>query len=233
MLTATALIATLAVSLGSATPNATSRGRRLFSDPGLGNNGVACVECHSTVENEAAQGDGRLRAGHSLWGVAKRSHWRGDARRTAFRSLGKAVDVCVQLFQGGAPLDKQDRRWIVAYLKSLKAKRSQPALQIVPALEANLDYDRPKYRSGDPDRGRALFYRACNGCHPKAQQGLGPTIAATDTAEIALKIREGNGLLRGSRQAGAWMPFYGRDRLSDQNVADIAAFVSTVPRDEE
>lgn len=231
MLPTTSLIATLAISLGaSASPSNRDRGRRLFHDPGLGNNGVACAQCHSTVESEAKDGDGQLRAGHSLWGVANRPHWRGDSRRTAYPRLGKAIDVCVQLFQGGAPLDALDRRRLVDYLKSISPKRGQAPLQIDPGLEANLDYDRPKYRAGDPDRGRALFFRTCHSCHPKGQQGLGPTIAATEPAEIALKVREGNGLLRGSRQAGAWMPFFGRDRLSDQNVADIASYVSTIAR---
>lgn len=204
------------------------RGRRLFNDPGLGENGVSCAHCHAVVEDEARDGDGLLRSGHPLWGAAKRPHWRGDSRRTAYPRVGPAINVCVQLFQGGVPLDVQDTNRLVGYLQSISTTKPQPPLQIVPALEANLMYDRPKYAGGDPDRGRTLFFRACSTCHPKGGRGLGPALYGAAAADVALKIREGNGLLRGARQPGAWMPFFGRDRLTDENVADIAAYVSTI-----
>ena len=213
---------------------AAGEGRRLFHDPGLGNHGVACATCHATVRDEAKDGDGLIRAGHTLSGVARRAHWRGDTRRTAYPRLSAAIDVCAQLFQGGGPLEPRDREQIVRFLGQLgsRSKRAQPPLTIQPALEANRRYDRRKYTRGDPARGRALFFRACHSCHPKAGRGLGPSIAGTPAAEVAAKIREGNGLLRGSREPGDWMPFFGRDRLTDANVADIAAYVSTLKADD-
>ena len=42
-----------------------------------------------------------------------------------------------------------------------------------------------------------------------------------------MKVREGNGLLRGARKGTEWMPFYGSNRLKDKEVADIAAWVTT------
>jgi len=217
-----------AVVLAAAPESYVDQGRRLFHDPGLGKNGVACANCHSTVESEVEMGDGLIRAGHTLWGVARRPHWRGDSRRTAYPSLGDAVEVCVKLFHGAATLDPLDRQRLVSYLESISPKRGQPPLQLQPALEANLDYDRPKYRGGDPDRGRALFFRACNACHPRGGVGLGPSLFGKSAVQVVLKSREGNGLLRGSRQPGAWMPFYGRDRLADDKLADIAAFVAVL-----
>jgi mono/diheme cytochrome c family protein len=114
-------------------------------------------------------------------------------------------------------------------LETLAPRRAMPPLAIQPGLEANLDYDREKYRGGDADRGRRLFFAACSGCHPRGGAGLGPALFGQSVPEVARKIREGNGLLRGAKTEGAWKPFFGKDRLSDAQVADVAAFVSTLP----
>lgn len=216
------------VSVAGAKPDAVSRGRVLFNDPSMGKNGISCAGCHAIVEDEAAQGDGLIRAGHTLFGVAQRPHWRGDTRRTALPTLARAIDVCVQLFQGGSGLAPEQGRELEQYLATLSGKTRPGPLQIQPALEANLDYERDKYLGGDADRGRTAFYRACSSCHPRGGKGLGPALYGKSRTEIALRTREGNGLLRGSREAGAWMPFYGKDRLTDAEVADIAAFVVTL-----
>lgn len=218
---------TLALSLGS---SPASEGRLVFNDPGLGKNGVACADCHATVKNEAKRGDGHIRAGHTLAGVAKRPFWRGDRERRFYRNLGDAVGVCVQVFQGGDELGQEDLRALTAYLKRLSKKRRQPALRIETALEADLDYNRPKYRNGDPTAGRALFYRACHSCHPHGRSGVAPSIVGLDVPDIAKAVREGNGLLRGARKGSAWMPAFGKDRLSNAQVADIAAYVSRLPK---
>lgn len=207
-----------------------SEGRALFNDPGLGKNGVSCAMCHAVVENEAKDGDGLVRSGHTLFNVAKRKFWRGDAKHTAHPTLADAVDVCVQLFHGGAPLEGKQRVALDGYLKSLSKKDEDPALVLEPALEADLDYAREKYKGGDADAGRALFFRACSVCHPKGGEGIGPSLKRRTFADVARKVREGNGLMRGSRKGTDWMPFYGRDRLSDKQIADLGAFVATLER---
>jgi mono/diheme cytochrome c family protein len=204
-------------------------GRRAFHDPGLGKNGVACSDCHATVKDEEKEGDGGLRAGFSLWGVAKRKFWRADVNRTAHPTLSDAVDVCVQIFQGGQPLEGKKRTDLAAYLKVISpGSAPQPSPKIEPALVADLDYSRSEYRGGDADRGRELFYAACHGCHPHGKVGLGPAIAGKNFAEVARKVREGNGLLRGNRRGSEWSPAYGNNRLSSPQVADIAAFIETL-----
>lgn len=222
----------LAFTLSAAPPSDLAAGRRLFFDPSLGKNGVACAGCHETVADEARDGDGLLRAGHTLAGVAQRPFWRGDRERRMHRDLGSAVDACVELFQGGTPLAGAERHALNRFISSLgkKGKKKSPALVLDPALEADLDYDRPQYRDGDRGRGRALFFRACHGCHPHGGAGLGPAVAGLSEAQVAKAVREGNGLIRGSRKAGAWMPAYGRTRLSDAEVADLAAFLAGLPK---
>jgi cytochrome c553 len=199
-------------------------GRVHFFDPGLGPHGVACGDCHATPNTE---GDGRRRAGHSLAGVGRRPYWRGDERRAQFRDLGAAIAPCVEIYQGGTALPPAIQEPLVAWLRSLPGPRDPVAIQ--PALVADLDYGRT-LRGGDPRPGRQLYYRACHGCHPHGSQpGIAGVVAGTPAADVARSIREGTGLLRGQRQPGAWMPFYGADRLSDIEVAHIAAFVSRLP----
>jgi mono/diheme cytochrome c family protein len=215
------------IALALAAPS--DEGRRIFHDPGIGKNGVSCAGCHGTVANEAKDGDGLIRAGHPLAGVAKRPFWRGDRKRRFHRDLGDAANVCVMVFQGGRPLEAERLRPLVAYLKSISRRGRARPLTIETALEADLDYDRPKYRGGDPLAGRDVFYRACHGCHPHARAGTGPAIAGQSVADIAKYVREGNGLLRGARKGSSWMPAFGLDRLSHQQVADVAAWVSKQP----
>ena len=223
-----ATLGLLALVAQNPTADLVALGRRLFHDGGLGSTGVACADCHATVRDEASEGDGKLRSGHTAFGMAARPYWRGDTRRTAYPQLGPAIDACVQLFQIAAPLEATDSRALVAYLTSLSPAKGELPIQIQPALEANLIYDRPKYRGGNADRGKKLFYRACHSCHPQGKSGLGPSITGASIPAVVLKIREGNGLLRGARRPSAWMPFFGRDRLSDDEVADIAAYVGTL-----
>lgn len=228
------IVTTLVALLAAAPPAvptdrpAVIQGRKLFSSAAVGAHGVACADCHATVEDEANQGDGKLRAGHTLWGVAGRGYWRGDARKADYPNLKKAIDACAQLFQG-SELSGEDGARLVAFLESISPKRGQAPVVIQPALEANLDYDRDKYRGGDSRRGREVFFAACHSCHPRGGAGVGPAISGKPTAEIAKKVREGNGLLRGKKIEGTWHAFYGKDRLADAQVADLAAFLQTAP----
>src|SRR5207244_3470512 len=111
---------------------------------------------------------------------------------STLRTLKEAVDVCVQIFQGGSPLEPDQARPLDAYLHAISPHPREPPLEIKPALEATLDYDRPKYHGGDETRGRALFYRACHSCHPRGGKGLAPPIAGLPVPDQARKAREGN-----------------------------------------
>ena len=227
----------------AASPADVRLGRKLFHDPSVGVNGVSCATCHATVADETA-GDGLLRAGHTLWGVAERPFWRGDYRRQMHGTVADAVDTCVQLFQGGKPLRGARRRRMTAFLEQISPKAARKArkrkrrsrqppteARIQTALEADLDYDRPKYRNGNAARGRSLFYRACHACHPHGRAGVAPSLIGASVADVARAVREGNGLLRGARRSGAWSPSFGLNRLSHPQVADIAAYVGTLHAD--
>lgn len=212
-------------------PAGARSGQRLFHDPGLGETGVACASCHAPIVDEDAEGDGLLRPGHPLGDAPRRPYWWGDRERRRYPSLDDALDVCPQVFLR-RPLIEWEKRALVAYLESLapRSRRKRPAVRIMTGLEADLDYDRPKYRGGISSHGRTLFYLACHGCHPHGRRGLGPDITGRTVADVARKVREGNGMLRGTRKENAWSPAFSVDRLSDRQVADIGAFVETLAK---
>jgi mono/diheme cytochrome c family protein len=192
------LVSTLVALIVAAPPAekpAVVQGRKLFHSAALGAHGVACGDCHATVEDEATQGDGKLRAGHTLWGVAGRPYWRGDGRKADYPNLKKASDACAKLFQG-AELGGEDGAKLVAFLESIsprRGQRSSPPAKLPP---------QGRRRPGPGPRGQA------HGRH--RAQG-----------------REGNGLLRGKKIDGSWHAFYGKDRLSDAQVADLAAWLQS------
>ena len=76
---------------------------------------------------------------------------------------------------------------------------------------------------GNAENGKAVFASAgCGGCHVFSDAGstgtVGPNLDETslDEAAIAEQVRNG----------GGGMPAFG-DRLSDQEIADVAAYVSS------
>jgi mono/diheme cytochrome c family protein len=77
---------------------------------------------------------------------------------------------------------------------------------------------------GDPENGKAVFASAgCGGCHTLADAGatqtIGPNLDESQPDEALVVDRVTNGM-------GA-MPAFA-DRLSEQEIADVAAYVSSV-----
>jgi mono/diheme cytochrome c family protein len=209
--------------------SAVVRGKKLFYDAGLGQSGQSCAHCHATVEDEASQGDGLVRAGHTLANVAGRASWRGDARRMSYPTLRRALEACADVFQG-ASLAPDDAARLVSFLESISPKRGLPPLVVQPSLAPDLDYDRDEFRGGDAAAGRATFFAACHACHPSGGPGIGPTLRGLAPAAIAAGAREGNGLMRGTRAPGRYAAFFGKDRLRDRDLADVIAFLATLER---
>jgi cytochrome c6 len=77
---------------------------------------------------------------------------------------------------------------------------------------------------GDAENGKAIFASAgCGGCHTLSDAGsngsVGPNLddAQPDESTVAEKVKSG----------GGGMPSFS-DRLSEQEIADVAAYVSSV-----
>jgi len=74
----------------------------------------------------------------------------------------------------------------------------------------------------DETRGKHLFLKFCYQCHPGGSQGLGPALDDRPIAEAAIRtqIRAGTGS----------MPSFGKDWLTDDQVAEIAEYVTTLQK---
>ncbi len=74
---------------------------------------------------------------------------------------------------------------------------------------------------GDAAAGKVVFTANCAGCHTLADAGasgaVGPNLDASKPAEDAVAAQVANG--------GASMPAFA-DRLSEQEIADVAAYVA-------
>lgn len=68
--------------------------------------------------------------------------------------------------------------------------------------------------------GKHLFQKFCYQCHPGGSEGLGPALADKLLAAGAIRtqIRAGTGA----------MPAFGKDWLTDKQVAEIADYVTTL-----
>lgn len=74
---------------------------------------------------------------------------------------------------------------------------------------------------GDATHGRELFMGSkygCNRCHPNGNRGNGPSIKGVSADRIATQVRNGYGD----------MPKFPKDMMSDQDLADIIAYVTSL-----
>jgi mono/diheme cytochrome c family protein len=75
---------------------------------------------------------------------------------------------------------------------------------------------------GDAAAGQRVVASQCNSCHPGANAGIGPALYGPqfgerypDDAQLAAVIRQGRG----------GMPGFTADQLSDQDLADVIAYM--------
>ena len=108
-----------------------------------------------------------------------------------------------------------DREHLLLYLGTFEG----PAEAVSTRRDA--DVDPALELEGDFDRGEQLWMSACAICHgDEAEGGLGPSLSgddATDAFTFAEYVRSGS-----LDDEDGWMPHFRKDRLSDQDLADLA-----------
>ena len=217
-------------------------GRELFYDPSFGGtlepkkiSGLACGDCHADFD-EDANPDGKIRAGHSIIGVPHRGEAKGGMiKADIFRRAAGGGGFCYQHFLQRVPSDKVDPTAIpeeqaealMAYFEHVSGENKGPQfeLEMLDKEAASAAADKIVAMEGDAKKGWKLYGRACNDCHPTARKaGIGsqlirrkpPSNLQKALHKYAAKVRGG----------GFIMPFYTEDRLSDQDIADIIAFLN-------
>ncbi len=213
-----------------------SAGRKLFHSPAISNNGLSCANCHAHFD-EVKQGDGLIRAGHSLYSAAKRStFWGKDPELPgAFPDISAAATICIKQFMlNERGLTARQMQDLQLFLESITRRPLPTPLPIAPAADKTGLY--AGFDGGNKLLGRDLFYAACNVCHPNGNRGIASEPISRDrpASYYAKAIREGDGLgavlsavdpnayVEGS---GKFMPFFGADRLSKEQIRHIIAYI--------
>jgi mono/diheme cytochrome c family protein len=236
------LTLSLAVLVNAEMSEKAQMGRELFYDPSFGGtldptkvSGLSCADCHADFD-EAANPDGRIRSGHSIVGVPHRGEAKGGMiKGDDFRRAAGGGGFCYEHFLQRVPGNKvnptaipeEQAEAVMAYFEHVSGDNTGPQFQItmLDKEAASAAADKIMEMKGDSQKGWKLYSRACNVCHPTAQKaGIGsrlvrkrpPKDLEKQKHKIAFYVRKG----------GFIMPFFAEDRLSDQDVADIVAFIA-------
>ena len=224
-------------------------GRELFSDPSFGGtldpakaSGMSCSDCHADFD-EAATPDGRIRAGHSIVGVPHRVEAKGGMiTAEMFARTAGGGGFCYQHFLQKIPSNKVDPTAIpedqaealMAYFEYVSGDNKGPEFQIsmLDKDAASAAAEKIIAMEGDAQRGWKLYGQACNVCHPTAKKpGIGsqlvkrrpPRDLEKRKHQIATYVRKG----------GFIMPHFAEDRLSNQDIADIVAFIAKLVEEQK
>ena len=212
---------------GTQTVAAANIGERQFSNPALSTspfNTFSCATCHQVAKSPMARND----PGYNLYGVLHRPSWWGGYETT----LIDAVNSCMASFMGGRALapDEDSARELYEYLAANGPDSPAPGLP----LTVVKDVTELTNLSGDKTRGKNVYDRSCRRCHGEPHSGSGrlstkvsiipeDTVAAfpTNARLVAVeKVRHGKFF-----NIGGIMPLYSAESISDQEIADILAYI--------
>ncbi len=199
-----------------ATPRAVGnavRGRALlaaFKDslPANSGNALRCTSCHL---------DDGLRETSMPWRGTAARYPKYRSRRGSEESLEQRINECVARSLAGRmlPGPGRDMQDMVAYFETLRTKPRPAGPDTVKLV-------------GRPVAGAAVYAASCARCHGNAGEGaLFPAVWGSGSYSI------GAGLARQTVLATfvRWnMPYDRKETLSDQQAADVAAYVLSKPR---
>ena len=217
-------------------------GRELFSDPSFGGtldpakvSGLSCSDCHADFD-EVTNPDGRIRAGHSIVGVPHRGTAKGgEITSDIFERTAGGSGFCYEHFLQKIPPNKVDPTAIpeeqaaalMAYFEHVSGDNKGPQFQLVmlDKAAASAAADKIIATKGDAQRGWKLYAQACNVCHPTAKKaGIGSQLVKRRPPRDLEKRK--HQIAAYARKGGFIMPHFPEDRLSDQDIADIVAFIA-------
>jgi len=213
------LAGTGVVGCGDSSPGEPS-GEALYLQRHTDGNTFACATCHALEEPAA---DGFRRPGHPIGDAANRPSYKNGQ----LTELLDAVNTCRVEWMVAPPFAADDTRWIALseYLSGVAGGSVAPALSyaIVPPPSS--------LTGGDEMAGQDLFNQACVVCHGVDATGTERALALRgqllDAETIARRVRT-SGATDSSVYVdltGGVMPFWAEDRLSDQELLDLVAFV--------
>lgn len=211
-------------------------GQKLYYSTSYGKIKVSCSSCHS--DGTATTKDDRLRPGHTLAGVVSRTAtWNGQFKTADLQKNAYGATMCAVMYMHkgdnmATVMPQADIDGINAYLDAIKsnpgAMTSNIKIQWVtkPAVHEEDKIDQKAADAaakaimklpGDPVAGKTIFDRSCAYCHAMTEKKSGPAMnkAMEDPMQGARAIRCGSDA----------MPFYAKDILTDEQIANVIAYI--------
>lgn len=196
-----------------------SNGQTIYNE-GKGD-ATACVGCHGEKAlGMDAMGAPRLANIGQIYVFKQLTDFAADKRIPA--GAGAAMNEIVKA------LNEQDRRDVAAYLDSIEYETESSDLKVLSADGGNV---------GNPNTGKTIVTKgikpvvpACQDCH--GFSGRAPLIPAIHQQKYVYLVNQLNSFRDGSRSNDQEIYKIGimrgiAKKLSDENIADIAAYLST------
>ena len=219
-------------------------GRELFHDPSFGGtidsnkaSGMSCATCHADFDEEQ-EPDGQIRTGHSIIGVRNRgkSQW-AKVTPAIFERAAGGAGFCYQRFLQRIPESKIDpsaipeaqAKALMAYFDYISIDKKSPKvkLQGISKDASKITANQILKINGNVKNGWKIYARACASCHAKPKKGgIGPQmVKSRPPANLQKRLHK---IASYVRAGGYTMPAMGVEKLSDQAIADILAFISNL-----
>ena len=200
----------------------TATGQALYESPHTDGNSYACATCHALAEPAS---DGLIRPGHPIGDASGRTSFKNGA----VDSLLASVNSCRTEWMKATNYDEDDANW-----QALKTYLEDQAEGLTSTnISFTISQPPEDLSGGDKDRGNEAFNSTCAVCHGANATGTdqGPDLQGTTLtpADIAKRIRTSGPASSDVYDSltGGVMPFWSAERLTDQQMIDIIAYLGT------
>ncbi|MDP6943568.1 MAG: DM13 domain-containing protein, partial [Myxococcota bacterium] len=198
-------------------------GMMLYSTPLSTGSNFTCNTCHALQEPSE---DGMRHVGHAIGDATQRPSYKNGN----VTDMLAAVNSCREEWMNTDAWAADDPHWLALrdWLDTYAPDMEAPTVTISVATVPD------DLTGGAFDEGEAVFHETCVMCHGDDATGTvrGPPLAGTGlTADyIALRVRTSGPSASPVYDdlTGGIMPFWSADRLSDDELLDIIAYVTTV-----
>ncbi|WP_159083994.1 DM13 domain-containing protein [Saccharobesus litoralis] len=214
---------------GDQTTHTAAKGKLVYENKHPKGNTFACMHCHAITENDMMLApDGFKRPGNPLFNAINRTSYKNGALTEIMDAANSCLEDWMTLSSADLWTESSDD-WL-NFKKYLEEQSNN-------STEANVTYSivsAPGDMSGgNATTGQTEFKETCAVCH--GETGLGTDVYRApitgrnlSKTYIASKIRrsgpDSSNVYSGLD--GGQMPFYSKERMTDQTVKNIAAYVA-------